>query len=512
MVIWTAETAAEATNGVIFSKWQGNKLVFDSRLIEEGDIFLALPGTNSDGHAHVKQALEKGAAAAIVSKIPEDITNRPLSKIASIRGFEGGLGSAQTAVYKEVHEDSSTEVAHKSPTEVEFQKKSNKDKLLLVDDVGQALSALAAYKRLKSSAKFIAVTGSVGKTSTKELLYLAFNAQGKSFASRGNYNNYLGVPINLASMPDDIEFAIIEIGMDHAGEITPLTKLVKPNMMVITNIEHIHRANFPSIDGIAEAKAEIFSGSLKEGVAIINSLSNCYSILRDQIHHNVNISKTITLGIDSNIIEYSVHNNQTYAKLNILGQIISLNIPNILGIHQIYNMVTALTCVAQFGLDPLISAKALENFKLPRGRGLVMPININGKLITLIDDSYNAGPISIQAALRNMSHYSGRKVAILGDMTEMGEESLAIHLALKQDILNNKIDKVICFGEQMGQLHQTLTTEIQLGNYLTLAELAKDLPNKLIDGDILLIKGSHYLTNLYGFTKHLIDNTLHSIK
>lgn len=449
---WTSKEAALATKGEVFSNWQGEKIVFDSRLIEEGDIFLALPGATSDGHDHVKSALEKGASAAIVSKIIEGV---------------------------------------------------DKEKLLLVSDCLKALSDIALYKRKKSNAKFIAVTGSVGKTSTKELLGLALSAHGKTFISQGNYNNFLGVPISLASIPDDTEYAIIEMGMDHKGEITPLSNLTKPDIAIITAIEKIHIANFDSIEGIAEAKAEIFAGMNNEGIAIINSLSNCHELLKKTAPHGA-----ISFGVESKVSNYQVKNNATKAELNILGKKITLNIDNILGIHQINNMAIALSCVASLNLDPAKSIPMLEKFQLPRGRGLVSKITVNDKNITLIDDSYNAGPASVKAALRNLSYYQGRKVAILGDMTDMGDEALKLHLGLKQDIIDNKIDKVICFGKMMSNLYEDLPEAKKLGQYLTLKELALELPDKLEEKDILLIKGSLYLTKLYGFTKHLMDGTL----
>lgn len=455
-MIWQAKDAAEATKGKIFSSWVGGKLVFDSRLVEKGDTFIALPGANVDGHNFVKLALEKGAAAAIVSKIPEGVSA---------------------------------------------------EKLLLVDDCIKALSDMANYNRARSKAKFIAVTGSVGKTSTKELLGLAFSAYGKTFISRGNYNNFLGVPINLASIPEDTEYAVIEIGMDHAGEITPLTKMTKPDTAIITAIENIHRANFDSIEGIAEAKAEIFDGLKKSGTAIINFLSNCYDLLKDKAR-DFNV---IRLGKDSFIKEYEVKNNHTNTTLNVLGKEIKLNIDNIVGQHQIHNMLVALTCVASLNLDPAKSAKILESFKLPRGRGMVLKLNMNNKNIILMDDSYNAGPASVKAALKTMSYYTGRKIAILGDMVDMGPDSLAIHLDLKNDILSYKIDKVICFGQEMQHLQKALPIEVQYGSYLNLKDLAQDLPEKLLDGDVLLIKGSFYLTKLYHFTQHLIDGTLDKV-
>jgi UDP-N-acetylmuramoyl-tripeptide--D-alanyl-D-alanine ligase len=459
-MIWTSKEAAVATNGKVFSNWESGKIVFDSRLIKPGDTFLAFKGTQSDGHDYIDMAFNKGANAAIVEKIPDGIDNK---------------------------------------------------NLLLVKNSIAALYDLANYKRAKSKAIFVAITGSVGKTSTKELLSLSFSVHGKTFSSRGNYNNFLGVPINLASMPDDIEFAIIEIGMDHAGEITPLTKMVEPNIAIITGIEHIHQANFPSIEGIADAKAEIFLGLLPNSTSIINSQSNCYNLLEQYALNNHNITNIINIGNDSNIIHYKIENNNTRAKLNILAEDIALNLDGIIGIHQVQNMAIALSTVKSLGLSIAKSAEALSEFELPQGRGKVSKLNINNKNITLIDDSYNAGPISMKAALKNMSYYTGRKIAILGDMVDMGPNSLAMHLALEKDIIENNIDKVICFGEQMKHLQAELPKDKQYGNYTSLKELAKELPIKLESGDILLIKGSFYLTRLFYFTQHLREGTLDAI-
>lgn len=454
---WSSHEAAIATKGEVFSSWSGGKLVFDSRLIEKGDIYIALPGASTDGHNFVKNAFENGASSAIVSRL--------------LKGID-------------------------------------KEKLLLVQDCLKALNDMANYKRSKSKAKFIGITGSVGKTSTKEILGLALKAHGKTFISRENYNNFLGVPINLASIPDDTEYAIIEMGMDHAGEITPLSNLTKPNIAIITSIENIHRANFDSIEGIAKAKAEIFSGMNNSGIVILNNNSNCYDLLKDFVKNH----QIITIGLDSKLLHYQVINNNTKADLVILGTEVSIEFNCIMAKHQIHNMLTSLTCVAALGLDPLKSVPNIKTFTLPRGRGLVIKINLEGKNITLIDDSYNAGPVSIKAALKNMNYYTGRKVAILGDMIDMGPESKTLHVGLKEDIIANNIDKVICFGKLMKDLYEVLPEEKKLGHYLTLKELAKNLADMLQNNDILLMKGSLYLTNFYGFTEHLIKGTLDKIK
>lgn len=461
-MIWSSELMAEVTDGKVLSHWSGGKLVFDSRLIEEGDIFIALPGSNIDGHNFVENALlEKKAAGAIVSILPDN---------------------------EELHK-----------------------KILLVDDTLEALDKLANYKRKNSKAKIITVTGSVGKTSIKELLGLTLSPLGKTFISRGNYNNFLGVPINMASIPDDAEFAVFEIGMDHAGEISPLTKMVKPHLAIISSIENIHRANFDSIEAIARAKAEIFEGLEENAIAVINATSNCYDLLVSILDNVKSVKKIISLGIESKIEDYFILDNNTFSKLNILDEKANIEFSYILPYHQMANIVIALSSAASLGLDWHKSLENIKTFTLPRGRGMVTKINLDDKIITLIDDSYNAGPVSMKAALRTLSHYHGRKVAILGDMVDLGPESIEMHKGLNEDIIVNNIDKVICYGKKMEDLYNILPSEKRMASITDLKILAKELPSYLQSGDILLIKGSYYLTNLYGFTKHLCENSLDKI-
>ena len=455
-MIWSSKEIAFVTAGKFFSDWEGGKLVFDSRLIQEGDIFIALGGTNSDGHDFVKQAFSQGAAGAIVS--------RKLSNV-------------------------------------------DEHKLIIVKDTKIALHRMASYKRSKSRASFIAITGSVGKTSTKELLGLSLEPHGKTFISRANYNNFLGVPINLASLPNDCKYAAIEIGMDHEGEIIPLSQMVRPHICVITNIERIHISNFDSLAGIAHAKSEIFSGIMPEGTLIYNSLSNHPEIPQKMAEMNSNVKKIINLGKDSKIVDYKVLNNHTHANIAIAEENVEIQLDQIIGMHQIQNFVTALTVVKELGLDLSLSVENMKKFKNPRGRGEVVKLKINDKNITLIDDSYNAGPISVAASLKTLANYPGRKVAILGDMTDLGEESSALHKSLSKDIEINKIDKVICFGTYMKALYEVLPEELKLGHFTSLDSLEKEFPSLINDGDTVLIKGSYYLTNLYHFTQKLREGS-----
>ena len=234
-------------------------------------------------------------------------------------------------------------------------------------------------------------------------------------------------------------------------------------------------------------------------------------MLEKKATSNTNINKIIELGKDTKVIHYSVSHNKTTAIMNILNKDLSVEFESIIGLHQIQNILLALTCVSALGLNPEKSLNNLKLFKLPRGRGLVTTFFIEDKQITLIDDSYNAGPVSVKAALKTMSYYDGRKIAILGDMVDMGPESINLHISLKDDIISNNIDKVICFGKEMQNLYHNLPEEKKMGSYLHLKDLAKDLPNKLEHSDILLIKGSLYINNLYAFAKHLAEGTLDKI-
>ncbi|MEK6734128.1 MAG: Mur ligase family protein, partial [Pseudomonadota bacterium] len=283
--------------------------------------------------------------------------------------------------------------------------------------------------------------------------------------------------------------------------------IVKPYVAIITAIDNIHIANFNSLEALAKAKAEIFSGLDKQGIVIINSLSNCYDFLCNSASK---YKKLLRAGIDSEVLSYEVKNNQTFVNLRILDRKIPLSFKFIIGQHQVQNMLITLSCVESLGLDLYKSAKALEAFELPRGRGLVLEIKIAGKKITLIDESYNAGPVSMKAALRNMANYNGRKLAILGGMVDLGEKSRELHIALKDDVA--LIDKVICYGAQMEDLFNELPEEKRLGIYYDHKSLAKGVSDKLLENDILLIKGSFYLTRLFEFTRYLIEDKLEEIK
>ncbi len=227
-ILWTDKTASRATGGKSQGNWQASRVKIDSRGLEPGDLFVAIKGEHFDGHDYVAEALAKGAVAAVVSRVPAGV--KPVS-------------------------------------------------LLIVNDTLKALEALGRYARKHCTAKVVGVTGSVGKTSAKEMIRLALSAHGKTYATSGNYNNHIGTPLNLANLPPATPFAVFEMGMNHAGEISHLTQMVRPHIAAITNVEAVHMEFFGSLEAIAEAKSEIFEGVGAGGTAVLNRDSPMYPVM-----------------------------------------------------------------------------------------------------------------------------------------------------------------------------------------------------------------------------------------
>jgi UDP-N-acetylmuramoyl-tripeptide--D-alanyl-D-alanine ligase len=434
-MIWNSDNAEIATNGKSTKKWKGNKLVIDSRLIEKDDIFVALKGGAQDGHNYVKEAIDKGAAVAIVSHIPKNCEHLPL---------------------------------------------------LIVDNVEKAITDLAKFKRSNLHAKFIAVTGSVGKTSTKELLSFALQPHGITFASRGNYNNHLGVPINIASIPDNAEYVIIEMGMERPEEIRPLSILTKPDMAIITNIFPVHTINFKSLDEVALAKAEIFDGLQGEKIIILNKNSDQFNILL-KAANNIANSSLYEVGKEgkSYIIDYNFDNNLINVKAKIVDKLVDFTING--GKHLAENAIMVLCAVSALGLELNKSANNLINFSPLKGRGRTIVLND----ITVIDESYNASPEAVRAALKVLGQHNGRKIAILADMLDLGTNSTFYHQELKTPIEQNNIDHIITYGKEMKHLYNTLSKEKKLAHFDTLEMLISNYTNMVNKGDIVLIKGSY---------------------
>ncbi|VDC33240.1 UDP-N-acetylmuramoyl-tripeptide--D-alanyl-D-alanine ligase [Pseudogemmobacter humi] len=451
--LWTSHDAATATGGRPTRDWQAAGVSIDTRTIRSGDLFVALSAAR-DGHDFVGQALEKGAAAALVSRIPE------------------GLASDAP--------------------------------LLIVDDVLTALEALGRSARARTKARVVAVTGSVGKTSTKEMLRAMLSGQGATHASDASYNNHWGVPLTLARMPAATDYAVIEIGMSNPGEIAPLARLARPHVAMITTVGAAHMAAFGSLSGIAREKGAIFEGLEPEGAAVVNVdlettgiLTGCARAAGAKIigfgespAADWRLSETRTL--DETTVVRASHGDQ-----QILFKVASP------GRHFAQNALGALAAVAALGADPVMAAHDLGRWAPPSGRGTrerILLDVVEETFFDLIDDAFNANPTSMAASLDVLIHAkpvdgigslgAGRRIAILGDMLELGEDELALHAAIAKHPGLKAVAPIHCVGPRMRALHQALPLA-QRGEWVeTAAELATRARALMDPGDILLVKGS----------------------
>lgn len=444
-MMWTAEDVAGALGVSITESWGATGVSIDSRTIQSGDIFVALKGEHFDGHAYVQAALEAGAAAAIVSDEMSDA------------------------------------------------------RCVRVGDTEVALQQLGVFARQRHSATFIGVTGSVGKTGCKEMLRQVLGVSGDVYATKGNLNNHLGVPLTLANMPLDVDYAVIEMGMNHAGEISKLSQIAKPHISIITTVDAVHIENFDSVEGIADAKSEIFDGMQGEGVALLNLDNPHYKRMRSHAESS-DLDRILTFGASPEAIcrmrEYRVEGLQSIVDANIADTRVKYRIGAI-GKHWGLMSVAVLGIVDALGLDLAKSAEALEYFSEPEGRGKIEELEVNGGHLRLIDDSYNASPVSMRAAFEKMSEIAEhetprpRMLAVLGDMLELGDQSKELHVGLVPTLVNNQIDLVFAAGALMKHLYDTLPDEMR-GDYdETALGLAPKVVDKLQDNDLVLVKGSN---------------------
>ncbi len=414
----------------------------DSRTIEPGGLFVAIRGERLDGHKYVQAAFEAGAGAAIVEK----------------------AWQASDAV----------------------------GPLIRVDDTLEALNGLGIAARARSSAQVVGVTGSVGKTGSKEALRLALAPSGHVHASEKSYNNQWGVPLSLSLLPRDARFCVSEIGMNHAGEIVPLTKMARPHVAIITTVAPVHLEFFESVTGIAEAKAEIFQGVEPSGTAILNR-DNAYFHLLEERARESGIGHIVSFGrhekATARLIEETLDNDGSSVRAVIGGQTLRYRI-GAPGAHIVSNSLAVLAAVHAVGADLIKGAAALEDLGASKGRG--ERITIGRTLI--IDESYNANPASMRAALETLgqiprSEY-GRRVAVLGDMLELGPEGDVLHRALAEAVDAAGVDVVFACGPQMASLYEALPDERQGVWRETSEELEQGLLDNVREGDVVMVKGS----------------------
>jgi UDP-N-acetylmuramoyl-tripeptide--D-alanyl-D-alanine ligase len=420
----------------------------DTRTLEGGELFFAIKGENNDGHDYVSAAFERGAAACVVD---------------------------------EAHADALI----------------GKGTCFVVRDTLAALQRLGRVSRERSHAHIIAVTGSVGKTSTKEALRTVLSTAGATHASAASYNNHWGVPLTLARMPADTQYGVFEIGMNHAGEITPLVAMVRPDIAIITKIAPVHLEYFDSIEGIADAKAEIFSGLVENGVAILNGDDEQFGRLRDHARQS-SAGRILSFGehaqADARLtdLELSEESSLVHARVLDRDLVYELGVP---GRHFALNSLAVLLAAHSAGVELDRASSALAYIETPAGRGRRENLQTREGQITLIDESYNANPASMQAALDLLGSAKvgdeGRRIAVLGDMLELGPQSIALHSGLAEHIERNSVDMVFAAGNAMRHLFDALPERIR-GRWAPRAsELHAPVIEAVHGGDIIMVKGSN---------------------
>ena len=443
-VLWTAkEAAAAVAAGGKPGDWLAGGVSIDSRTIAPGDLFIALEGPNYDGHDFAADALARGAAAAVIHRRPEALD-----------------GDAPA---------------------------------LMVKDTFEALRGLGAEARRRTAARIIAVTGSVGKTGTKEALRRVLADQARTSASEGGLNNHWGLPLSLARMPRDAAFGIFEMAMNHPGEIAPLSRLARPHVAVITNVEAVHSAYFDSIEEIADAKAEVFAGIEPGGAAVLN---------RDNPHF-ARLAAAAERGVDT-VIDFGL-SNQARVRLvrstpgpegarvqaEVDGTRVAFDI-KIPGSHWVMNALCVLATVAAAGGDIAAAAAAIEGVRALDGRGRRHAVALgDGETFDLIDESYNANPASMHAAIEVLGRApAARRLAVLGDMLELGADSGDIHAALADPLRGHGIDLAFTAGTDMARLWDALPKGMRGGHAATSELLSPMVTAAVRPGDVVSVKGS----------------------
>ena len=449
-VLWTALDAATAVDGTAVGNWTATGVSIDSRTCQPGDLFVALRGPEHDGHDFVAHALARGAVAVMVHRPPPN-----------------------------------------TPAEAP---------LLVVDDTTAALEALGRFARLRCKGRVVGVTGSVGKTGTKEAMRLCLEPQGWTYATAGNLNNHWGVPLSLARMPANTEYAVFELGMNHAGEISPLSQLVKPEVAIITAVEAVHLENFESVEGIADAKAEIFDGMSPTSAAILN---------RDNPHFARLVAHARTQGIgriwsfgehagaDARLLECSLHSSSSAVVAMVRGEPIqyALSVP---GKHWVMNSLAVLAAARALGADLAVAARQFARLSAMPGRGARMRIRVSrdglSEPFILLDESYNASPAAVKAALSVLAQADlgdqGRRIVALGDMLELGPRTADLHVGLKEALVAAEVDTVFACGKMMAKLFDALPPTMRGAYAADSAALAGMVAETVRPGDAIMVKGS----------------------
>ena len=440
-ILWTSAEIEAATGGKASAAFEVGGVTFDSREVGPGDLFVAMPGTVHDGHAFVAQAFASGAAGALVSQAVDG--------------------------------------PH-----------------VLVEDVAAALTAMAISARERMNGVVLGITGSVGKTSTKEAMAAALQRtrRGSVHRSVKSYNNHTGVPLSLARMPRESAFAVLEMGMNNAGEIAALTRLVRPHVAIVTSIAPAHIENLGSIEAIADAKGEIFQGLEADGTAIIPEDSR----QRDRLVRAArgHAERVITFGLSQEADVSALH----AVRSEVGGYLITAKLMDSeltytlsqRGEHWVSNSLAVLAAVEAVGADVATAGLALADMSGLKGRGERHRIKVEGGEALLVDESYNANPASMAATLKSLgAEEAARRIAVLGPMRELGAHADSLHAALAEPVLDARVDRLILISDDMAPLANALGGKIEVDSVATVDE-ATDLLRSLVrDGDVVLVKASN---------------------
>jgi UDP-N-acetylmuramoyl-tripeptide--D-alanyl-D-alanine ligase len=447
--LWSSNAMIAAmravVNGVLPPEVTG--ISIDSRTVAPAEAYFAVKGAVHDGHDFVEAALRAGAALAVVES-----------------GKREQFGSDAP--------------------------------LLMVDDVLGALVELAHAARARLQGQVIAVTGSVGKTSTKEALRLVLSAQGQTHASAASFNNHWGVPLSLARCPETARFAVFEIGMNHAGEIQPLVKMARPHVAIITTVEPVHLEFFAGIEAIADAKAEIFEGVVEGGAVVLNRDNPQFARLARRAKE-LGIQRIVSFGADAKsdarLIDVSLQAACSAVHADIFGHEVTYKV-GMPGRHMAMNSLAVLAAAALAGADLALASLSLSQLEPAAGRGVRSTLELAGGAATLIDESYNANPASMAAALSVLGQAAigphGRRIAVLGDMLELGGAAADLHRGLNEAIKASRIDLVYCCGPLMRNLWEALSTGKRGGYADSAANLEVQVVAAIRAGDAIMVKGS----------------------
>ena len=446
-VLWKSEEIYDTLNTPNIGNWTANGVSINSRKINPNDIFVALKGPRFDGHNFISDAFRAGASACIVEK-----------NIDTVLDNHGN------------------------------------NKLVVVQNTKNALTAIAKKARDRVNSQIIAITGSVGKTTTKDILKYVLSRQNPTHATYGNYNNHIGVPLSLARMPEDTYYGVFEIGMNKKGEIAPLSCLVKPNIALITSVDAAHLGAFSSISEIALEKANIFEGLQKNKKAIIPADSHYYTELSQnaQIFGAQSILSFGTReGSDYRLLDTVLDHFGSKITANIRGKLINYKL-KLRGQHMALNSLAVLAAVDLIGANVEQAAKDLLDILPTPGRGWKSIIKYKQGSFSIIDESYNASPISMLAMINTMAlePIENRKILVLGDMLELGKSSRRLHEELAVPIKKARVHYVFTAGQNMKYLNSILPPNVKKTHASDSAALATALKNFVKPGDILAIKGS----------------------